>query len=130
MRVTTGPSRSAASIRSTSPGTGWMIIRTSAPKRSSSEAKRSDSLTAAGTIAPTIPVLVALTAGLIPGSIPTTGIVRVPRSASAEPAVPVLDPMTMALMPCVSRNRAIARPRSRTNSGGLSPQGAFAESAT
>src|SRR5205809_745370 len=37
---------------STSPGTGWMITFTSVPKRSSSEARRSDSLTAAGTIGP------------------------------------------------------------------------------
>ena len=115
---------------STRPGTGWMMTLTSVPKRSSSEASRSDSLTAAGTIAPTTPVLVAATAGLMPGSIPTTGTLRAPRKASAAPAVPVLEPMTIALTPSPTRNSAIFNPRSRTNSRGLSPQGALAESAT
>ena len=115
---------------STRPGTGWMMTLTSLPKRSSSEARRSEPPTAAGTIAPTTRVLVALTAGLIPGSMPTTGTSRLARSASAEPAVPVLEPMTIAFTPCASRNRAIFSPRSRTKAGGLSPQGAWAESAT
>ena len=86
--------------------------------------------TAAGTMAPTIPERVAATAGLMPGSMPTTGMATASRSASADPAVPVLEPMTMALMPWEIRNRAIFNPRSRTNAGGLSPHGAFAESAT
>ena len=115
---------------STRPGTGWTTTLTSLPKRSSREARRSDSPTAAGTIAPITPLLVAATAGLMPGSMPTTGMVSAPRTASAEPAVPVLEPITIAFTPWSTRKYASFSPRSRTKPGGLSPQGALAESAT
>src|SRR5438034_615064 len=42
MRLSSGPSRSASSMCSTRPGTGWMMTVTSLPKRSSSEARRSE----------------------------------------------------------------------------------------
>ena len=82
------------------------------------------------TIAPTTPDLVAAAAGLMPGSMATTGMVIVARSASAEPAVPVLEPITIAFTPCPTRKPAISRPRTRMYSAGLSPHGALAESAT
>ena len=115
---------------STTPGTGWTMTSTSPLNRSSREARRSEPPTAAGTIAPTTRERVALTAGLMPGSMPTTGTSRSLRSASAEPAVPVFEPITIAFTPSATRKCAIFRPRSRTNEGGLSPHGAWAESAT
>jgi len=72
------------------------------------------------TIAPTTPDRVAAAAGLIPGSMATTGIVSVALSASADPAVPVLEPITMAFTPCPTRKPAISRPRLRMYSAGLS----------
>ncbi|MNC87880.1 hypothetical protein D3C83_36470 [compost metagenome] len=105
-------------------------MMTPAPKASTSRANLALAIVWLVASTPTTPDLVAATAGLMAGSMPTIGIDQSARSPSTLTPVAVLHATTTALAPCAERNPTIASARASIAAAALSPYGAWPESAT